>query len=74
MSSKRFKKLPTKTVLLPAAEVEKLIPHVKKNKPIAPTSIYKFKLYKNIAKTLKYIKNIGCTWTLISSKTHQGFE
>tara|TARA_Y100000590_G_scaffold211867_1_gene240102 strand:+ start:782 stop:1471 length:690 start_codon:yes stop_codon:yes gene_type:complete len=31
MSSKRFKKLPTKTVLLPAAEVEKLIPHVKKN-------------------------------------------
>ncbi len=33
------------------------IPHVKKNKPFAPTSIYKFKLYKNIAKTLKYIKN-----------------
>ena len=31
MSSKRFKKLPTKTVLLPSAEFEKLIPEVKKN-------------------------------------------
>ena len=31
MISKRFKKLPTKTALLPAAEIEKLIPEVKKN-------------------------------------------
>ena len=31
MISKRFKKLPTKTTLLPAAEIEKLIPEVKKN-------------------------------------------
>ena len=31
MISKRFKKLPTKTSLLPAAEIEKLIPEVKKN-------------------------------------------
>ena len=31
MISKRFKKLPTKTVLLPATEIEKLIPKVKKN-------------------------------------------
>ena len=31
MSSKRFKKLPTKTILLPPAEIEKLIPEVKKN-------------------------------------------
>ena len=30
MISKRFKKLPTKTALLPAAEIEKLIPEVKK--------------------------------------------
>ena len=31
MISKRFKKLPTKTALLPAAEIKKLIPEVKKN-------------------------------------------
>ena len=31
MISKRFKKLPTKTALLPATEIEKLIPEVKKN-------------------------------------------
>ena len=31
MISKRFKKLPTKTALLPAAEIEKLIPEIKKN-------------------------------------------
>ena len=31
MISKRFKKLPTKTTLLPAAVIEKLIPEVKKN-------------------------------------------
>ena len=31
MISKRFKKLPTKTTLLPATEIEKLIPEVKKN-------------------------------------------
>ena len=31
MNSKRFKNLPTKTALLPAAEIEKLIPEVKKN-------------------------------------------
>ena len=31
MISKRFKKLPTKTTLLPSAEIEKLIPEVKKN-------------------------------------------
>ena len=31
MISKRFKKLPTKTALLQAAEIEKLIPEVKKN-------------------------------------------
>ena len=31
MISKRFKKLPTKTALLSAAEIEKLIPEVKKN-------------------------------------------
>ena len=31
MISKRFKKLPTKTALLPLAEIEKLIPKVKKN-------------------------------------------
>ena len=31
MISKRFKKLPTKTALLPAAEIVKLIPEVKKN-------------------------------------------
>ena len=31
MTSKRFKKLPTKTSSLPAAEIEKLIPEVKKN-------------------------------------------
>jgi len=31
MISKRFKKLPTKTTLLPLAEIEKLIPEVKKN-------------------------------------------
>ena len=31
MISKRFKKLPTKTILLPPAEIEKLIPEVKKN-------------------------------------------
>ena len=31
MISKRFKKLPTKTALLPAAEIEKLKPEVKKN-------------------------------------------
>ncbi len=31
MISKRFKNLPTKTALLPAAEIEKLIPEVKKN-------------------------------------------
>jgi len=31
MISKRFKKLPTKTALLPLAEIEKLIPEVKKN-------------------------------------------
>ena len=31
MISKRFKKLPTKTALLPAAEIEKLILEVKKN-------------------------------------------
>jgi len=31
MISKRFKKLPTKTALLAAAEIEKLIPEVKKN-------------------------------------------
>ncbi len=31
MISKRFKKLPTKTTLLPVAEIEKLIPVVKKN-------------------------------------------
>ena len=31
MISKRFKKLPTKTALFPAAEIEKLIPEVKKN-------------------------------------------
>ena len=31
MISKRFKKLPTKTASLPAAEIEKLIPEVKKN-------------------------------------------
>ena len=31
MISKRFKKLPTKTALLPASEIGKLIPEVKKN-------------------------------------------
>ena len=31
MISKRYKKLPTKTVLLSASEIEKLIPEVKKN-------------------------------------------
>ena len=31
MISKRFKKLPTKTALLPAAKIEKLIPEIKKN-------------------------------------------
>ena len=31
MISKRFKKLPTKTTLLPAAVIEKIIPEVKKN-------------------------------------------
>ena len=31
MTSKRFKKLPTKTTLLPSTEIEKLIPEVKKN-------------------------------------------
>ena len=31
MISKRFKKLPTKTALLPAAVIEKIIPEVKKN-------------------------------------------
>ena len=31
MISKRFKKLPTKTTLLPSAEIEKLITVVKKN-------------------------------------------
>ena len=31
MISKRFKKLPKKTALFPAAEIEKLIPEVKKN-------------------------------------------
>ena len=31
MISKRYKKLPTKTTSLPAAEIEKLIPEVKKN-------------------------------------------
>ena len=31
MISKRFKKLPTKTALLPASEIVKLIPEVKKN-------------------------------------------
>ena len=31
MISKRFKKLPTNTFLLPASEIEKLIPEVKKN-------------------------------------------
>ena len=31
MISKRFKKLPTKTALLPAAGIEKLISEVKKN-------------------------------------------
>ena len=31
MTSKRFKRLPTKTVLLPATEIEKIIPEVKKN-------------------------------------------
>ena len=31
MISKRFKKLPTKTALFPAAEIEKLIPEIKKN-------------------------------------------
>ena len=31
MISKRYKKLPTKTTTLPAAEIEKLIPEVKKN-------------------------------------------
>ena len=31
MISKRFKNLPIKTVLLPPAEIEKIIPEVKKN-------------------------------------------
>jgi len=31
MISKRFKKLPTKTALLPATEIKKLLPEVKKN-------------------------------------------
>ena len=31
MISKRFKKLPTKTTLLPATEIQKLLPEVKKN-------------------------------------------
>ncbi len=31
MISKRFKKLPTKTALLSPAEIEKIIPEVKKN-------------------------------------------
>ena len=35
------------------------IPLIKKNKPIAPTSIEQFKLYKNLYKTLKYIKNMN---------------
>ena len=44
------------------------VPLVKKNKPFAPTEISQFRLYKNLNKTLNYIKKLNYLIIIITNQ------